>query len=63
VPKLISENIHTSNVIWTQQLIIRNRHVCINTHMHSVKIGDIRGREFEGEQAGDGGGGRSVGGR
>lgn len=31
--------------------------------MHSVKIGDIRGREFEGEQAGDGGGGRSVGGR
>lgn len=32
------ESPHTSNIKWTEQVVLRNREVYTYTHMHALKI-------------------------
>lgn len=41
------ESPHTSNIKWTEQVVLRNREAYTYTHMHALKI---RVHECEGEQ-------------
>lgn len=45
-------NIHTSSIIWTQQILFGNICVYTNTYMHAITIDEKRGHEFEGDQEG-----------
>lgn len=49
----VHENRHTSNILWTEQVISGN--VCVwthNTHMHAITVNERRGYEFEREWEG-----------
>jgi hypothetical protein len=41
------ENMHTSNIIWIHQVIIRNMYPYKSIHMHAITISEKRGYQFE----------------
>jgi hypothetical protein len=45
-------SIHTSNIIWTRQVIFRNIYVYTDTYMRALKTTGKKGHEWEGEQGG-----------
>lgn len=52
-PIVSPENIHTSNTVPTEQVILRNIYLCVykyvHTHMHAIIISEKIGHVFEGE--------------
>lgn len=44
------KNIHTNNIIQTEQAIFRS--IYLYTYMHAIEIGENRGHEFEEEWGG-----------
>ena len=35
---VIPQNIYTSNIVWSQKVILRNTYVCTNTFVHAIII-------------------------
>lgn len=46
VPNGQPREIHASNIIWTQQVILGN--IYVYTYMHAIATSEERGHEFEG---------------
>jgi hypothetical protein len=47
------ENIHTNNIIWTEQVIFRKKYVYTCTHTHTITIsGEKKETEFVGNLGG-----------